>query len=215
MVDLVKLAWVVIKFTIVLWALGLIASAVNAGVSDPSKPAAIFVDLIEINHVYYESNGVIKQRLDQALFRNISKTPNHFNAKGEKFAGGTSHEIDGWVLLYNCRDYSNDDEYRKFCSSRDEYIKNRPVEAPLVKMSDFSWEGEFVSPAVKLGSFYRLRLTGSNGDVIVLARRLLETFTTFDVERHEKERPHVRKLSLNSMRNVPTVWGEARKKRDQ
>ena len=216
--DIIKLIWMMLKFAFVAWAFFMLASSVDA--SGPRPDSAIVhrisVDLIEINHVYYtDSKGVVNRRLDQALFRNFTKSPRYFDSAGSLVYSGFHLEIDGWVMLQNCRDYSNDKAYGKWSLERDLVIKNLQQQGVFVNSFAFKWDGEFVSPAQRIGGMYRMRLHDDDGIVTeITAKHLVETKTMQDTEAEERKRPHYRKLYLNRLKNFATVIGESAKKRD-
>ncbi len=216
--DIIKLIWMMLKFAFVAWAFSMLASSVGA--SGPRQDAGIVnrisVDMIEINHVYYtNSDGIVNRRLDQALFRNFVETPRHFDSEGALVYSGFRFEIDGWLLLHDCRDYSNDKDFNDWSLARDSIVREFQDRGVFLDSSSFKWDGEFVSPVTRIGSRYRIRIHDDAGmETEITARYFIETKTYEDIEAVERDRPHQRRLKLNRLKNFPTVVGEKAKKRD-
>ncbi len=217
-IDFLKLIWMMLKFLLVAWAFSMLAKSIEASVPNTGSSIVrrISVDVIEINHVYYtDSKGIVNRRLDQALFRSLTIGPRCFDSEGALIYSGRHFEIDGWVMLYGCRDYSNDENYKKWSLSRDSVIRSLQDSGVFVDSSAFKWDGEFVCPAYRVGGRYKMRLHNDAGVVTeITARHVLETNTWEDIEAVERDRPHQRRFKLNNLKNFPTVIGEKAKKRD-
>ncbi len=217
-IDVLRLIWMMLKFAFVAWAFSMLASSIEASGPklDSNTVNRISVDMIEINHAYYtNSDGIVNRRLDQALFRNFVKTPRHFDSEGSLVYSGFHFEIDGWLLLHNCRDYSNDKDFKDWSLARDSVVRSLQNRGIFIDSSLFKWDGEFVSPVTRIGSRYRIRIHDDAGLVTeITARHFLETYTHEDIEAVERDRPHQRRLKLNRLKNFPTVVGENAKKRD-